>query len=214
MLKTEFKKFVRWAKEEEKGKGLLGHFYIKRKTERYEPPDFFILNMLSKDKEIFMKGTTGHGVKDNRGKPSETPCLNFYEVDDRFYKAMKEYYRNRGKFPLNYTYAIILDKRKMGERFLLIEVKSRWKATERIGPRNCHYYDDPRFRRVLRPFNNCGITRAEVKPDKIIKKPFARIPTNLLIGILTPKKEKRIFRDLLKKKGLNKVEVFALCDFK
>lgn len=209
MWKNECKKFIRWAKEKEKGKGLLVHFYIKKKSERYEPPDFFILNMLFMSREIFMKGTTGHGVK-YKDRPCEVPVLNFFEVNGKFYDAIKEYYKNRGSYQ-KYQYAIILDKRKMGGMFRLVMVKDISEATGRIGPRNCHHYDVFRSRvGSFQPFNYCGVTRAEVKSDRVLRKPIARIPTNFLIGIMVPKEEKRIFRELLKQKGLTSVEVFAL----
>ncbi len=201
------KKFRSWAKKESHGRRLVCHFYIKdSKNQYYDNSDYAYFNLFNKSKVWIVKGTPGHGIKSRMGKQSKVPCLNCFEVNDEFYKAIKELgeYRNS-----RYEFGIILNKRKLKSHWKIIDVSTEW--PESIpGPNRCHHYDNPRFRSgTLSPFNYCDVVRMEIK-KKTLEQPIAELPRNMIKSILVKKGTKSDIRKLLIKKGFENIKIFSI----
>ena len=156
---TEISKFIRWANLERQYRGLLCHFYIeKSKQQFYSTTDYAHFNIFSDSRNWIVKGTPKHGIKSKSGKTSPVPCLNCFEVNKKFYDALKRLHTQvNQKFELG----IILNKRKLKSEFNVIDV-CNIPPFPRPSPKECHYYDFPQFRKgVLDPFNFCDVVRVE-----------------------------------------------------
>jgi len=206
MKKVE--EFKKWAKRESYRRGLICHFYITDSEKQYyNKVDFAFFNLLSKSKDWIVKGTTGHGISGKKGKSSRVPCLNCFEIDKEFYKAIKTLYVERNE---KFDFGLIFNKRKLKNSFEVIDV-----STERpnpLPPRNkCHRYDNPRFRYgVLRPFNFCNVVRVEIPSSDLRTLPISSVSSKAIKGILVKKSDLNIVKKQLKLKGMNQVRVFAL----
>jgi len=200
--------FKKWAKRESYRRGLICHFYItESKKQYYDKTDYAFFNLLSKSKDWIVKGTSGHGISGKKGKPSRVPCLNCFEIDKEFYKAIKTLYTaSNEKFDLG----VIFNKRRLRNRFKVIDVSTD--IPKPLPPRNiCHHYDRPRFRYgVLRPFNLCNVVRIEIPNSDLRTIPISAVSNRAIMGILVKKGDIDIVKRLLKLKGMNQVRVFAL----
>lgn len=200
--------FVSWAKKISYRRGIVCHFYIPESTKQYyDKTDYAYFNLFCNSKEWIVKGTVGHGITSQRGKRSPVPCLNCFEVDDEFYKAIKQLYAERnGKFELG----ILLNKRKIKNDFKVIPVSNEH-PKERPPPNKCHHYDNPRFKKgVLSPFHYCDVVRIEIPKSNLHEIPIGFIPYRAIIGMLVKQKDRRAIVDLLKIKEMDEVKVFPL----
>ena len=207
MKKVE--EFKKWARRESYRRGFICHFYITGSEKQYyNKTDFAFFNLLSKSKDWIVKGTTGHGIKGKKGKPSRVPCLNCFEIDKEFYKAIKTLYTERNE---KFDFGVIFNKRRLrNNNFEVIDVSTE--MPNPLPPRNkCHRYDNPRFRYgVLKPFNLCNVVRVEIPSSDLRTLPISAISSKAIMGILVKKSDFNIVKVLLKLKGMNQVRVFAL----
>lgn len=204
---TEINDFIRWARKNSLYRGIICHFYMPEKLKPYYGKvDFAYFNLSSQSEDWIVRGTPGHGIKSKRGKRSKVPCLNCFEVDESFYKAIKELiHEDDHRFEMG----ILLNKRKLKNEFELIDV-----STERPKilppPFECHHYDNPYSRPgVLRPFNFCKVVRAEI-PDGYMGLPIAPIRGDAVMGLLVREGNKRNIDKMLKSKGMTDVRVFPV----
>ncbi len=201
------KNFKKWAKKESHGKRLVCHFYIKEgKKQYYDNSDYAYFNLFNKSKGWVVKGTPGHGIKSRMGKQSKVPCLNCFEVDDEFYKALKDVGRyGNSRFELG----IILNKRKLKSLWKVIDVSIK-RPQNMPRPNMCHYYDNPRFRSgTLNPFNYCNVVRIEIN-KKILGQPIAELPRTMIKGLIVKRGTKLVVRKLLTKKCFENVKIFPI----
>jgi len=200
--------FIKWAKKKSYRRGIVCHFYIPESTKQYyDKTDYAYFNLFCNSREWIVKGTTGHGIRSQRGKSSSVPCLNCFEVNDEFYKAIKKLYAERNdKFELG----ILLNKRKIRNNFKVIDVSTE-RPKQLLPPNKCHYYDNPRFKKgVLYPFNYCDIVRIEIPKSDLHEIPIGSIPYRAIIGMLVKRKDRRAIDYLLKLKGMDEFKVFPL----
>ncbi|MEO0075253.1 MAG: hypothetical protein ABIK31_04000 [candidate division WOR-3 bacterium] len=195
-----------WTKKINKDDTLLAHFYIRSKESKVlDNPGFFYLNMLSSDRGWIVKGTTGHGIpyKDL----SEVPCLNFFLVDDVFYKALNDYYTDQEQYK-KFECAILVSQKELEK-----QVKEIIKVRTDGRPKNqkeCHHFDSPKNKIILSPFNRCIVMRAEIPINKTLNQPICRLTPKTILGIMVQYGQVLKLRPLLQKKGLSHVKVFSL----
>jgi hypothetical protein len=73
---NEVSKFVKWAKEKIAWRGLICHFYIAESQKQYySRTDFAYFNLFCDSRDWVVKGTTGHGIRSQRGKVHQLPAL-------------------------------------------------------------------------------------------------------------------------------------------
>lgn len=204
--------FIKWARTNAKNRGIVCHFYIQQsdseneQKQYYDKMDYAHFNLLSKSRSWVIKGTPNHGINSKRGKRSKVPCLNCFEVDDLFYDAMRKLIK-RGND--KYEMGILLNKRRLGNDFNVINVSTKI-PRPRPKPDKCHYYDLPRGRFVLKPFNFCNVVRIEVPRNIQIDEPIVGIRYKAIMGFLVRSKMKLKIQRLLKEKGLGNVKVFSV----
>jgi len=208
MFVDTLKKFVSWARRKSYRRGLICHFYIAESQKQYYyKTDYAYFNLFCDSQDWVIKGTTGHGIRSPRGKTSPVPCLNCFEINDKFYDALRRL-ENEGneKFELG----LILNKRRLRNYFEVIDVST--KPPSLLPPPNeCHYYDWPRMRaRALRPFNNCDVVRVEIRPSDFRGIPIAVIPNSIVMGMLVKHGDYFCVKKLLREKKLGDISVFPL----
>lgn len=205
-------RFKRWAKRNSRGRRLLCHFYIAQEKEAsqkqyYGKDDYAYFNLFSHSPEWLVKGTPGHGISSRRGRRSSVPCLNCFEIDEKFYEALDQLYKEGNE---RFQLGIILNKRKLLNDFSVIDVSTD-RPEDYPSPNKCHYYDNPRFRSgPLNPFNYCNVVRIEIKRSNELNVPIVPIPRKTLMGLLVKDGSKRVVRRLLKQKKMEDVEVFSV----
>lgn len=183
-------KLQHWADKESNRRGLLCHFYISgNEKQYYSTTDYAYFNLFSNSPDWIVKGTTEHGVASKRGKISLVPCLNCFEVNDKFYEALGRLSEEGNP---RFELGIILNKRKLKTRFgktKVIDVIPIFKPPDPFpSPKECHHYDWARSRRKLWPFNKCDVVRLEI-PESDFGLPIAVIPRGTIMGILTRPKQ-------------------------
>ncbi|MEM3641477.1 MAG: hypothetical protein QXH37_06115, partial [Candidatus Bathyarchaeia archaeon] len=130
-----------------------------------------------------VKGTTGHGIRSQRGKLSPIPCFNCYQVDDEFYEALKIYCEESSR---KYEFGIILNKRRIKNHFgedNVVDVEEWDFSKDRPPPSECWKYDiagKPRKR--LWPFHNCHVVRIRIRFSGLYGLPIVNIPKEAIMG--------------------------------
>ena len=211
---SNLNKFSHWAEKESNRRGLLCHFYISGSEKQYySTTDYAYFNLFSESYDWIVKGTTGHGIASKRGKTSTVPCLNCFEVNDKFFEALDRLsQQSNPRFELG----IVLNKRKLKTKFgksKMIEVDPVFKPPEPFpSPRECHHYDWARSRRKLWPFNKCDVVRLEI-PESDFGLPMAAIHYDTIMGMLTRAKEYRGIANMLqdiKKWNVAEIGIFPV----
>jgi hypothetical protein len=203
---SQANRFIKWAKEKRVGRSLICHFYMAESDKQYYgKTDYAFFNLYSDSRNWLVKGTPKHGISSARKKRSPVPCLNCFEVNEEFYKALGKLQEGTNeKFDLG----IILNKRKLKNKFNVIDV-SKYPPNPLPPPKECHYYDRARQRvKVLAPFNNCDVVRVEIKPEPK-QPPFATIPYQTITALLIRAGTYRQIAKLTKKKRWDNIEIFA-----
>ena len=90
MSKKKLGKFIEWAKNRSFRRGLICHLYIRESEKQYyDKTDYAYLNLFSDSPYWVVKGTANHGIRRKKGKCSPIPCLNCFQVNDKFFRAIK-----------------------------------------------------------------------------------------------------------------------------
>jgi hypothetical protein len=205
-------KFKKWWKKASFGRGMLCHFYIEQnqnnenQKQYYDKIDYAYLNLLSGSRNWIVKGTANHGIKSRRGKCSQVPCLNCFEVNEKFFTALK---KSEEEDNNRFALGILLNKRRIKGRFHVIDVSIK-RPHGYIPPNKCHYYDNVYFRKALIPFNYCDVVRVEIPHSGLFGMPFAELKAKEILGILSRKRNHRAICKEIKKKHMNNVQVFSL----
>lgn len=204
---TEISKFIRWARKNSPYRGIICHFYTSEKSKPYYGKvDFAYFNLYSQSEEWIVRGTPGHGIQTKRGKKSNVPCLNCYEVDEIFYKAIR---RLADEDEHGFEIGVLLNKRKLKNDFFRKVIDVGKDPEEIPPPSKCHHYDRSRPRRVLYPFNRCNVVRIEI-PSGYAGLPIAPIRGDAIMALLVREGNKRNTDRMLKSKWMDHVKVFAV----
>lgn len=204
--------FIKWVKNNAKNRGILCHFYIHQtdgedgQKQYYDKMDYAHFNLLSYSHSWVVKGTPNHGINSMRGKRSQVPCLNCFEVDDDFNDAFKKLSKEGNK---RFELGILLNKRMLKSSLKIIDVTIGI-PSPRPQPNKCHHYDLPRGRLALQPFNHCKVVRIEIPKNKVIEEPIVELKGKVIMGLLVRSKMKMKIIRLLKSKGLGHVKVFSI----
>lgn len=201
--------FIKWAKKETYRRGLVCHFYIhKSKKQYYDKTDYAYFNLFCDSQDWIVKGTTGHGISSQRNKRSKIPCLNCFEVNDKFYKAIRKLSAGGND---KFKFGIILNKRILKKDFEVINVSTIIPNGKRPPLNECHCFDIAHKRRwVLNPFNYCDVIRIEIPESEISEEPITRIPKRAIAGMLVKNDDSRAVNKLLKENGKGRINVFPI----
>jgi len=211
---SSLNKLEHWANKESQRRGLVCHFYISRsEKQHYSTADYAYFNLSNSSSDWIVKGTTEHGVTSKRGIPSAVPCLNCFELNDKFYRALDKLSEEGNS---RFEFGIIFNKRKLKNHFgksKVIDVTPIFKPPDPFpSPKECHRYDWGRSRRKLWPFNNCDVVRLEI-PESDFGHPIAVIPCDTVKGVLTRGKEyhgiMKILQDI-KKWDISEIGIFPV----
>jgi len=211
---NELNRFIHWANKEMAGRRLVCHFYISESEKPYySKTDYAYFNLLSDSRNWIVKGTTGHGIRSGRGKASPIPCLNLFEVNEKFFNAL-DLLSNQGN--KRFDVGIIFNKRRLKGSFGKAKVVN---VTPIFGPpdpfpspKECHRYDWVRSRYRLWPFNKCDVVRLEI-PESDFGLPIATIPYQAIAGMLIRRKDyhgiAKIMQDT-KRLDTSRIQIFGL----
>jgi len=207
---NEIIRFKRWVAKISPRRGLICHFYLKDKETRYYgKADFAYFNLFSTSKDWIVKGTKGHGISYNN-KTSQIPCLNCFEVNDKFCESLKDLGQSGNSM---FEIGLVFNKRKLKHDFKnVIDVSTEWPDLYPT-QNKCHYYDKARFRvGTLKPFNFCDVVRIETKRNKQCNDVdgIDVIRGDTVLAMLVKLQEQSYIDKLLRFKGLDQVVTFAV----
>jgi hypothetical protein len=214
-----FEKFKTWIKENSYRRGIICHFYIAEREKKsevtkkgkskqkqyYTKADYAFFNMLSDVNHWIVKGTIHHGVKDKYGDLCRIPCLNCFEVNKKFFKALRQLGEmGNDKFELG----VLFNKRKLRNRYEIRDV-DEWDYHP-LPNKQCWGYDIfSKRRKVLEPFNFCDVVRVKIPKGDLRGLPIELLPIDIVMGLLVRKEDYQVVRDL-PKVNENDLEVFPL----
>ncbi len=206
-MATELQRFKKWAIKINKQDTVLCHFYISTKRQVVEPPQYFVFNMLSKDKCWQIRGSLGDGLCK---KKFHVPVLNCWKVDVKFFSGLKDYYSDQKRYN-KYKYAILISKNKLSKVLPDTKEVLNFVGGVNVNAKNCWLYDIASKKSgVLEPFNYCKVVRSRIPKEPLTGEPIFRIPLSAIIGIMVQYGEKNKYQKLLKQKGMSNVKVFCL----
>jgi len=208
----EISRFIRWANRKRFRRGLICHFYIaKSKKQYYSKTDYAYFNLFNNSRDWIVKGTPEHGIRSWRGKTSPVPCLNGFEINEKFYEALKTLCDEGNE---RFELGIIFNKRKLKNHFgdrKIIDVSPIVTPPSPFPPpKKCHHYDWSRSRRKLWPFHKCDVVRVEIQPSNFHGIPITAIPYHIVMGLLVMQKDYPYIDELLESKKWDEIEVFPL----
>ncbi len=212
---NELIRFKRWVERNRAGRGLLCHFYEVEGKQKpyYTKVDYAYFNLFSDSPNWVIKGTTGHGIRSQRGKTSQIPCFNCYQVNGEFYEALKTYHKES---PRKYELGIILSKRKIKNFFgedNVVDVEEWDFSRDRPPPSECWKYDIAgKPRKKLWPFHNCHVVRIRIPSSDLYDLPIVNLPKEAIIGLLVKKEgyNNRAMEKIIENKKWRNIEIFPL----
>lgn len=136
--------FKHWADKNRKGRGLICHFYEAesgKQKQYYTKSGYAYFNLFSTSPDWLVRGTTDHGIKSERGKTCQTPVLNCYQINEKFYEALElQAKENKSRYEIG----IILNKNEIRKHFGENNVRDveLWNhSRSRPSPNDCWPYD-------------------------------------------------------------------------
>jgi len=194
-----FDRFKRWVKEYSYRRGIICHFYISKRdseeadTERkakqvqyFTKADYAFFNLFSQAEEWIIKGTIHNGVRDKYGNLCRVPCLNCFEVNSRFLKALRRLsIQGNDKFEIG----VLFNKRRLRSHFGNDEICNvdDWmkNGCPELSNKQCWRYDIFWKRKwVLDPFNFCNVVRVKIPKSGLRRLPIYPIPLEHVVGLL------------------------------
>lgn len=209
----ELTRFKRWADRNRRRRGLLCHFYEKdSKKQYYTDSGYAYFNLFSDLPDWIIKGTTDHGIRSEREKTCQTPVLNCYQIDDKFYEALENHCNDANK---KYELGIVLSKSELKHHFgegNVADIELWGFKGRKPPPSECWRYDVWSGRKRLWPFNNCNVVRVRIPRSRLFGIPIKVIPGAAIMALLAKEEgfEEKAMSKLLEKKGWKGVEVFPL----
>ena len=208
-------RFRRWADQRRRRRGLLCHFYegvSERQKQYYTKVDYAYFNLFSESPDWIIKGTTSHGITSQRDRTSMVPCLNCYQVNEKFYCALEEHC---GQSKRKYEFGIVLSKSELKRYFgeeNVVDVGLWDHHQQRPQPSECWRYDIATARRSLIPFNYCDIVRIRIAKSSVYGIPISTIPRSTVMGLLLRQQGCNLsaIERRLRKKTWDEVEIFTL----
>jgi hypothetical protein len=214
----ELEKFKRWVKECSYRRGVICHFYISKgdkeeeakgkakQVQYFTKADYAFFNLFSQADEWVVKGTIHNGVKDKYGDLCRVPCLNCFEVNNKFLKALGQLNVNGND---RFEIGVLLNKRRVRMHFGKNEVcdVDDWMKTgcPELPNKQCWKYDIFWKRRwVLDPFNFCDVVRIKIPKSGLRRLPIYPIPLENTFGLLVKRS------DYVAILGLPKIKEYAL----
>ena len=214
VIMNSLDRFRRWAKEYSYRRGIICHFYISERDEAeeddadsktkqrqyYTKTDYAFFNLFSKADEWVVKGTMHHGVRDKYRDLCRVPCLNCFEVNKEFLKALGQLkIKGNDKFEVG----VLFNKRKLRMHFGSDEVcdVDDWikNGCPKLPNKECWRFDNKRKRKgVLDPFNLCDVVRVRIPKSGLRRLPIYSIPLEYTVGLLVRKGDHRAIIDLPK----------------
>jgi hypothetical protein len=184
----------------------------KKQKQYYTKPDYAYFNIFSDSSDWIIRGTTGHGITSQRGKVSQTPCLNCYQVNDEFFDALEKLSSGGNK---KYEVGVIFDKQELRKIFREDNVKdvNAWThELPRPTPNECWYYDIPKKKMALWPFSYCDVVRIRIKPSALYGMTITAIPSSALMGLLVKEDGYRhgTMSRLMRKKKWEEIDEFEV----
>lgn len=225
---NQIQRFRIWAEKHRKKEGIICHFYYSdkqtimgrtkkpRQKQYYTRVDYAYFNLFCDSQEWFVKGTPEHGISglSSQGyERSQVPCLNCYEINGKFYKALEAPEEEWNK---EYEIGLILSKEGIRARFGEDRVKDvkLWREEDkkpRPPPKLSWCYDIGRKRAgTLSPFNRCGIVRIRIQKCRSLGIAIESIPIETIRGLLVKRGKCHAVRRFLQGKGWNELEIFPL----
>jgi hypothetical protein len=224
---SHIERFRYWAEKCRRKEGIICHFYYADKERNrdgknkkakqkqyYTKVDYAHFNLFSDSQDWLVKGTPEHGISGltSRGyEKSQVPCLNCYEIDGKFYRALgapEEQWNKR------YELGIIFSKQRLKVHFGENKVKDveLWNhKNQRPPPRLCWFYDIGKGRvGPLRPFNRCHVVRVRIPKSRTLGIAIKPMPREAIRGIIVKRGTCEIIRKLLEVKGWDDIKVFPL----
>lgn len=199
-------RFKRWVKEYSYRRGVICHFYISKqgneeadteqKTKRvqyFTKADYAFFNLFSEAEDWVVKGTTHNGVRDKYGDLCRVPCLNCFEVNKKFLKALGQLsIHENDKFEIG----VLFNKRRLRSHFgkdQLCNVEDWMKnGCPKLPNKQCWKYDIFWKRRwVLNPFNFCDVVRIRMPKSRLRRLPIYPIPLEYVVGLLVRRSDYR-----------------------
>jgi hypothetical protein len=205
--------FKRWSDRNRRGRGLICHLYESegsKQKQYYTKSGYAYFNLFSASPDWIVKGTTGHGIRSERGKTCQTPVFNCYQINEKFYHALELQAKEPRK---KYEIGIILNKNEIRKDFGENNVRDveLWDHSRpRPPPDDCWPYDIASPRKKLWPFNLCDVVRIRTTNTSLYGLPLALVPWNTLMGLLVKAdgyNEKALSKYLTRKK-LDEIDAF------
>lgn len=202
--------FKRWVDEYSYRRGIVCHFYISRpgneeedrddearQVQYFTKVDYAFFNLFNQAKEWIIKGTPHNGVRDKYGDPCRVPCLNCFEVNKKFLKALKELgISGNSKFEIG----VLFNKRGLRSHFGSDDVcdVDDWMKSgcPELPNKQCWRYDIPwKKKGVLDPFNFCDVVRVRTRKSSLRRLPIHAIPIQHIVGLLVRKSDHKAVLD-------------------
>lgn len=211
---NQLEKFKRWVKEYSRRRGVICHFYISKRSKEEEAEikgktkqvryftkaDYAFLNLFSPAGAWVVKGTIHNGVKDKYGDLCRVPCLNCFEVNSKFLKALKKLTINENE---KFEVGVLFNKRRLRRHFGNDEVcdVDDWmkNGCPELPNKQCWRYDIFWKRKwVLDPFNFCDVVRVKIPKSGLRDLPIYPIPLQYTVGLLVRRSDYKAMLDLPK----------------
>lgn len=192
---------------------MICHFYLKVKKKQlryYTKSDYAYFNLFSDSQDWLVKGTTGHGIRNHRDRPSKVPILNCYQIDNEFYEALETLCDDTANNP---ELGIIFNKRELRRCFGEENVRDveLWDHQKpRPSVDKSWQYDIRTKRTALWPFNYCKVVRIEIPHSRFYGLPIKAIPRSAIMGLLVKQEgfEEEELSKLLRIKKWEEIEDF------
>jgi len=183
---------------------------VASKKQYYTKSGYAYFNLFFTSPDWIVRGTTDHGIKNERGKTCQTPVLNCYQINEKSYEALELLAKENKS---RYEIGIILNKNEVRKHFGENNVRDveLWNhSRSRPSPDDCWPYDIAPARKKLWPFNLCDVVRIRIANTSLYSIPLASIPSKTIMELLLKAEghDEKALSKLLTKKKWDEIEAF------